>query len=554
MTKMEPNGNKEEATPKTEVTIDEGEAAKETTQEPEEKLTLKNVILIVEMFLVSLAVSYTEVCVVPALPHISEQWSDNAEFVPWVLSSFNMVGAIVTPIFGYMSGMYGPKYPIVVSFIFYAIGQFGCALSNNIFLMIAFRAVQGIGMSIYVLFYSVANIVLPKKYVPIVIGVLTTNISVGTAVGLVGGSVTMDNISHWQDVFWTTFPIIIIFGVAFIFTFTDEENKKGGVADRSTIPPFDFVGPILLAIGLILFLSSFTFSDTRGWDALVICFIVFGILFLIFFAIYEWLIDHPLVPIKYILTRDVGCAMGVSFGMGVVALSVIQITPYILLSPESTIITNKKMVFAGLLMLPFGIMELIISPFVGYIGGKVGFSVCITAGALFQCASLIYLTFLHYHIAPLLIGFILYGGTSGAIYTASLDILAELVPPQVFSVLSGTYLLFNVMGSAVGPVVVDLIARTDMYYGSDASSTFEPVYASDHGYKMGYIFIAAVSAFEFLMSFGISDKFHYCTAKNAVSDEAELEEGDKYVQEESVYIGNAHIDFEIVSMAPIMKP
>ena len=537
---------------KEEAAGEEGSTSSESSKPSEnnEKLTKKHILLIIEMFFISLAVSYTEVCVVPALPHMSEQWSDNAAFVPWVLSSFNMVGAVATSIFGYFSGMYGPKYPIIVSFIFYALGQLGCALSNGIFLMIAFRAVQGIGMSIYVIFYSVTNIVIPKKYVPIVIGILTTNMSVGTAVGLVGGSLTMDNIPHWEDVFWTTFPIIIIFGIAFAFTFTDEENRKGGVADRSTIPPFDFVGPILLSIGLILFLASFTFSDTRGWDALVISFMVIGIVILIIFGVYEYMIDHPLIPVKYIFTRDIGIVMIVSFLLGVVALSVIQITPYLLLSPENTIVKNKKMVYAGLLMLPFGIVELIVAPIVGYIGKKVGFSICVTFGALFQCASLIYLTFLHYNIGAILVGFILYGGTSGTIYVASMDILAELVPPHIFSVLSGTYLLFNVMGSAVGPVIVDLISRKKMYYGSDASSSYEPVYASDEGYKLGFVFITAAAALEFIVSFGISDKFHYCKAKNA--SEAELEE-EKYYETQSAKLDGKHVEFDLVSMTPLPK-
>ena len=498
----------------------------EKAEEEEKSLSFKHILLIVETFFISLAVSYTEVCIVPAFPLMSEQWNDHIAFVPWVLSSFNMVGAVSTSIFGYFSGIYGPKYPIIISFVVYALGQLGCGLANSVFLMIAFRAVQGVGMSLYVLFYSAVKVTIPKKYVPVVIGLIETNTSVGTAVGLVGGALTIDNIPHWQDVFWTTLPVIVVFGIAFIFTFSSEENKRAGVADRSTVPPFDFVGPILLSIGLVLFLASFTLSDTRGWDALVISFLVIGVVLIIAFGVYEYMIDHPLIPIKCILTRDIGIAMAISFFVGMISLSVIQVTPYLLLSPENKALSSKKMVYAGLLMLPFGVVELIAAPIIGSIGRYVGFPICACLGTFFQCASLVYLIFLHHGIAEIIIGFILYGGTSGAIYVATMNMISEFASPHLFSILSGAFLLFNVMGSAVGPVVVDLISRTDMYYGSDASdslsSSVDAVYASDKGYTLAFVFIAGVAGVEFLSSLFLNNKLMYCSKgknKNVHEDE-----------------------------------
>ena len=51
------------------------------------------------------------------------------------------------------------------------------------------------------------------------------------------------------------------------------------------------------------------------------------------------------------------------FGVSMVGLT--QIFPYMLLSPESTVITNKKMIYVGAVMLPLGAVEIFISPIAG---------------------------------------------------------------------------------------------------------------------------------------------------------------------------------------------
>ena len=97
---------------------------------------------------------------------------------------------------------------MVVSFTLYAVGQIGCALSNNIYLMILFRAVQGFGMAVYSLFDSVTNVAFPAKYVPIVVGIISTDSPIGTVLGLLGGSAMLDAFLRWQDMSLVTLPSI----------------------------------------------------------------------------------------------------------------------------------------------------------------------------------------------------------------------------------------------------------------------------------------------------------------------------------------------------------
>ena len=488
----------------------------EAGDDADEKLTFRHVLLIIEMIFITLSSSYTEMCIVPALPIITEEWGSpsTVAFIPWVLSAFNIVGTVATSLLGYLASIYGPKYPAVFSFAMYAIGQIGCSLSGNIFTLVAFRAVQGFGLTVYALFDSVVNIAFPRKYVPLIIGIVSTNNPVGTVLGLLGGSATLDALSRWQDMFWTTLPFPIIFGLGFVFTFKDSVNKKGSVMnDGSKRPPFDWFGPILLTFGLVMFLFSFTLYDTHGFDWLVITFFFVGLALMAAFCVYELRVEYPLIPMR-LFKGDILILMIISTVLGISVMGVMQIFPYMLLSPENEAIETKKMIYIGLVMLPLGAIELFISPVAGLIGERVGFSLCIIIGAFIEAFALTLLTFFHYTLAQVLVCLIIYGGSFSLIYVSMANILMKSVPPYEFSIISGTSMLTNIMGGSIGPILADLISRTSMYYGpsqsSETSSLTVPVFASDKGYKMALLFLAIVTILAFGLTFFLTNKLSAC--------------------------------------------
>ena len=92
-------------------------------------------------------------------PIMTEKWSDSAAiaYIPWVLSTFNIMGTIEPqfPAASRVSMGQNTKQLLVLAV---RLGQIGCALSNNICLMIFFSAVLGVGMAVSTLFDSVAGV------------------------------------------------------------------------------------------------------------------------------------------------------------------------------------------------------------------------------------------------------------------------------------------------------------------------------------------------------------------------------------------------------------
>ena len=67
-------------------------------------------------------------------------------------------------------------------------------------------------MAVYSLFNSVTNVAFPAKYVPIVIGIISTDGPIGTVLGLLGGSAMLDAFPRCQNMFFVTLPLSVVLG------------------------------------------------------------------------------------------------------------------------------------------------------------------------------------------------------------------------------------------------------------------------------------------------------------------------------------------------------
>eukprot|EP00727_Mastigamoeba_balamuthi_P009063 m51a1_g478 putative glycosyl hydrolase family 20 protein (754) ;mRNA; f:201788-205619 len=233
------------------------------------------------------SVMATEMTVSPALPRISVQYPEYQSWVPWTLAAYNVVGSVWTPIAGSLGDIFGVKWITLVSLCIYLVGQIGCALSRNIFVLIAFRAVQGVGMGIFVLCFTAIKKTFPTRWVPLALGVVSGMFSVGTSFGFVGGAGFIKLLEHtrWEYVFLFYVPFLLIVIVAFYFTMPDVK--------RDPTRKVDFVGAALLGVGVTALLIGLTLSDTRGWrDGAVLGLVVGGAVVMAAFLAAEFFIKH----------------------------------------------------------------------------------------------------------------------------------------------------------------------------------------------------------------------------------------------------------------------
>ncbi|MGI0155906.1 MAG: MFS transporter, partial [Thermoplasmata archaeon] len=106
----------------------------------------------------AIMVTYVETMVLPAFTNFESFFHvTTASTIAWILSAYLLVGVVVTPIFGKLGDIYGKKRVLLVAMGVYAVAvsvagftpqigaAFGVSLPNQIYVLIAVRAVQGVG-------------------------------------------------------------------------------------------------------------------------------------------------------------------------------------------------------------------------------------------------------------------------------------------------------------------------------------------------------------------------------------------------------------------------
>ena len=82
--------------------------------------------------------------VAPALPTIGRALGD-VENLSWVVTAYLLAATAVTPLFGKLSDIYGRRVMMLIAIVIFIVGSVACALAPNMPVLIAARALQGIG-------------------------------------------------------------------------------------------------------------------------------------------------------------------------------------------------------------------------------------------------------------------------------------------------------------------------------------------------------------------------------------------------------------------------
>ena len=94
---------------------------------------------------------YAETMLIPAIPDLIRDFDVSYSMSSWILTAYLISGAVMTPIAGKLADIYGKKKVLLGVLAAYIIGLTMAGFSPNIYFMIAARAVQGVGMAMFVL-------------------------------------------------------------------------------------------------------------------------------------------------------------------------------------------------------------------------------------------------------------------------------------------------------------------------------------------------------------------------------------------------------------------
>jgi DHA2 family multidrug resistance protein len=187
-----------------------------------------------------------------ALPHIQGSVSAAQDQVTWVLTSYIIAAAIMTPLSGWLSMKIGRKSMLMISIAGFTVASMLCGVATSLPEIVAFRLLQGIfGASLIPLSQSIMLDLYPPSMIPQVMALWSAAVILGPILGPAIGGWLTENFS-WRWVFFINLPIGVL---AFLGISAFMAVDRGG-RER----PFDFLG----FGALITFIAGFQLMLDRG--------------------------------------------------------------------------------------------------------------------------------------------------------------------------------------------------------------------------------------------------------------------------------------------------
>ncbi|MDT8719349.1 MFS transporter [Clostridium sp. 19966] len=212
------------------------------------------------------------------------------EIISLVFSAYLLTSAISTPIYGKLSDLYGRKNMLSIGIIIFLSGSFLCGLSQTMYMLIAFRAIQGLGAgAIFTVTYTIIGDIFTLEERPRIQGLIGTVWGVASLAGPFLGGTLIDVLS-WHWIFFINLPFGII-SVILIQRNLDEnfEKKKHQI---------DFPGIITLSLAMIVFLDIFLLTENISIDhnVFIIVSVIITIILLTAFYQIEKRAKEPIIP------------------------------------------------------------------------------------------------------------------------------------------------------------------------------------------------------------------------------------------------------------------
>lgn len=296
-----------------------------------------------------------------SLDHIRGSLSAGIEETTWSITSYLAANAVIIPMTGWMSRLFGRKRYLLFSILLFTLSSLLCGLAWNIESLIFFRVLQGIGGGSM---QPISQSILLETFSPEEHGMANAVFGVGIMFGpiigpLLGGWIT-DNWS-WHWIFFINMPIGIISLLACMITITDPPYlRKTGVR-------IDWSGLLLLAVGVGCLQMVLDQGQSKDWfdSALITWLAVTAAIALVFFIARELFSEQPIVNLRVFRNY--------SFTLGTLVLFFVLINLFgnIILPPIYVqTLMGYTATLAGLVIMPGGIASLLFMPIVGKLIGK----------------------------------------------------------------------------------------------------------------------------------------------------------------------------------------
>lgn len=432
---------------------------------------------------------YTEAMLMPSLPKIQAEFNVTPADASWILTIYLISGTISAAIFGNLGDIYGKKKVLSIVMAAYAVAVTFTGYAPNFGSLLLSRAIQGMGMAMFPLAFSLIREEFPPHMVPTAQGVVSAMFGVGIIIALPVGAYIAQNYG-WRATYHTATPIAVLL-TYLIVTYIRESRYR-------TPRKIDFVGVALFSSMAASFLLAISKGPDWGWfSPRITSLFILSAVSAAVFVIHELITDSPFIP-RDIFNRNVIAAtiailiVAYAFQMNSQNLSYLfQMPP-----PYGYGLTILQ---TGLYMLPPAMVQIIVAPLSGRLMWRLGAKRIASVGVVFAVVGYQLAAAHLYSGVWTLISYMTLGFVGLTLLNVSLiNLLTFSVPRERLGAATGLNTVFRNFGSAIAPTVAGTVLtnfNTYIYYNTPVGLVYFSVPS-----KEAYIINIDIATIMFIIS------------------------------------------------------
>lgn len=243
-------------------------------------------------------VSFTITLLVVSLKTVADDLDSTVSIMSWTITAPLLAFGVVGPAFGKAGDLWGHKRIFVFGLFFAGVFSLATAFSWNVWSMIAFRTLSAaLGSATGPAAMAYINRLFGPDERVRPLGFWSFTTAGAPVIGVVLGAPLVETFG-WRIIFMVQAPLCLL-GVVVSMWLLPDTNRRKNVR-------FDAAGSLTLGSGAVLILLAINRGNTWGWTSgLTIGTFAGGVIALLWFARIESRVADPLMPLKWLRTRNV---------------------------------------------------------------------------------------------------------------------------------------------------------------------------------------------------------------------------------------------------------
>ncbi|MBB1510549.1 MDR family MFS transporter [Tessaracoccus sp. MC1756] len=324
--------------------------------------------LVIGMF----SASISQTIVGPAIPRIVADLGGLAWY-SWLSTIVMLVSAVVTPISGKLSDIFGRRRFYIIGLLLFMLGSVLSGMAFSFWFLIVARTIQGIGMGILMpLSQTILGVLIPPRQRGKYQGYMGAVMGASQVAGpLLGGWIT--DVSSWRWLFYISMPVgLLALLIILRHLHIPEEYVRGKI---------DHAGISTMTIGVSAALLGISLGGQNGWaEPQVIVLLLVGVVFSVAFVWVEHRADEPIVPMHLFRNKIFTFSTAGAFFMNMAMMAVLIYVPVYAQGVLQVSATES-----GLILIPMNVVLFAMGIVVGQLTSRTGrYKEFVVAGAVVQ--------------------------------------------------------------------------------------------------------------------------------------------------------------------------